>query len=313
MHIQSILNNIKQTKANAKQHMLAWKLGGIDGIVASIMLATRNSASYLNLTLASLIGNCLPLEAWEAIIIDQACQDDTPALLDAYEQRLPLVRLRSEVHCPHAALLNEATVVAKGRILVFLTDDRLVAPDFLLQHLLLHLQKECVVIGDDHRCIHTHLFAPDEPAQQGIPPQPLLTPADLDNPQQMATLTFSGETNYAPLFTYFEQQKQSPPFPWACFSLANASVPKKAVERVGGFDTGLDFGLEAADLAYRLHRAGVPFRFAPKAITLRQLRPNKPGNPRDLAQNLTRFFCKHPHLSEMEREILRRGRYAPTA
>ena len=210
-------------------------------------------------------------------------------------------------------MLNEAIAQAQGRILVFLDDDRLVAPDFLLQHLLLHLQKECVVIGDDHRCIHTHLFAPDEVAQAGIPPKPFLTPADLDDPKKLASLVFPGETNYAPLFAYFDQQKQSPPFPWACFSLANASVPKEAVERIGGFDTGLDWGLEATDLAYRLHQAGVPFRFAPKAITLRQLRPDKPGNPRDLAQNLTRFHCKHPHLNPMEREIIRRGRYAPTA
>src|SRR5581483_9598761 len=270
-----MLTFIREKFISVSLQMLIHQLSGDDGLAASTLLMTRNRVSYFDLTLTSLKCQVLPRKSWEVIVVDEASQDDTPAVLDSYESHLPLVCLRSEKRCERATLLNEAVTVAKGHILVFLSDDRLAQPDFLMQHLLLHMQKECVVIGDDHRCIYTHLFAPDELAQEGILPQPLLTPADLNDPQQMATLTFPGENNYAPLFAYFDQQKQSPPFPWACFSLANASVPKEAVERVGGFDTGLDFGLEATDLACRLHQAGVPLRFAPKAITLRQLRPDK--------------------------------------
>lgn len=294
-------------------HLLTWRFGQHSPTIASIVIATRNQATYLDLDLASLECQLLPKKSWEVLVVDEASQDDTPAVLDAYKSRLPLVCLRSAERCERAALLNEAIAVAKGHVLVFLEEDRLVQPDFLLQHLLLHLQGETVVMGDDHRCIHTHLFAPDEPAQQGIPPQPFLTPADLDDPRKLASLTFPGENNYTSLFAYFDQQKQTPPFPWACFSLANASVPKEAIERVGGFDTGLDWGLEAIDLAYRLHQTGVLFRFAPKAITLRQLRPARPGHQRDLSQNLTRFYCKHPHLNPLEQEIIRRGHYAPAA
>ena len=57
------------------------------GIAASVVIPTRNRSTYLDLVLASLEQQLLPRRCWEVVIVDNASQDDTPAVLDRRDRR----------------------------------------------------------------------------------------------------------------------------------------------------------------------------------------------------------------------------------
>ena len=58
--------------------------------------------------------------------------------------------------------------------MVFLGDDQIIPPEFLIWHLLAHVDGACVLLGECNRYIHTHLFSPSEPAVEGIASSPLI-------------------------------------------------------------------------------------------------------------------------------------------
>jgi GT2 family glycosyltransferase len=59
------------------------------------------------------------------------------------------------------------------------------------------------------------------------------------------------------------------PLPWRYFSTNNSSVPRSRLDAVGRFDEEFrTYGFEDLELGYRLHRAGLEFRFVPEARSL---------------------------------------------
>ena len=132
------------------------------GIAASVIMATCNKATYLDLTLAALEHQVLPADLWELIVVDDASADATPQILNFYGERgrLPLVCRRSPKNRGRAGARNDALALARGHVVIFLDDDRLTGPDFLLQHTLRHRGDPGVVHGNTNRRIHTHQSPP---------------------------------------------------------------------------------------------------------------------------------------------------------
>lgn len=87
-------------------------------------MASYNAAPYLGTAIASI--QAQTVRDWELIVVDDASQDQSPALIDAYaltDNRIRPVRL------PHnsgaAAARNTAIELARGRYIAFLdSDDR---------------------------------------------------------------------------------------------------------------------------------------------------------------------------------------------
>jgi glycosyltransferase involved in cell wall biosynthesis len=89
----------------------------------SVLLSTRDRASLLASTLEHLCRQeGLPAGRWEVVVVDNGSSDDTPAVLERFASRLPLVTLRQPQGGKSHAL-NRALEVARGAFLVFTDDD----------------------------------------------------------------------------------------------------------------------------------------------------------------------------------------------
>jgi glycosyltransferase involved in cell wall biosynthesis len=283
------------------------------GVSASVVIATHNRASYLNLTLAALERQHFPAGAWEIVVADAGSSDDTADTLVRCQRRrrVELVPVRvAAVGRAHA--LNEAVRAARGRIVVFLGDDRLVGPDFLLRHLLRQAITSGVVLGDSHRWIHTHLVPVSPLALAGVPGRAGMDPEELDQRERWVDLVFDQGEQREPLYRYFARHRVSIPFPWVSFDSGNASVAREVIMGTTGFDErfpGWDvevWGLAEKELAYRLHRSATLFHFVPGAWTLRQVCHVAPPPPSERLRNLGYLFGKHPELrcAAVERLLL---------
>lgn len=274
----------------------------------SVVIATLNRASYLNLTLAALERQRLPTLAWELVVVDENSRDHTQEVLDAWEDRCR-IRLRRRRGCGlgRAAALNQAMEEAQGEIIILLGEDRLVGPGFLLRHVAWHTWRQSLVFGSSHRWVHTHLYPLGEIASEGFRGNPTMDECDLDLPESWASRTFAAGRNFQPLWKAFRESRVHNRFPWVYADAGNLSAQRTVLLRTGGFDCGRDgwnlgeWGLCCQELAYRLHRSGLTCRYAERAIALRQVGPQPAIAAGDVERNVGYFFAKHP---EADRRLL---------
>jgi GT2 family glycosyltransferase len=216
-----------------------------------------------------------------------------------------------------AELFNKGVESSRGSILLFLHPDRIVGPDFLLRHLLPYLAQEphpAIVLGRDENDILTHLFTQEESRGNSAPIQTMLSPAELHDDVRLSKLTIPRAGATTAVFSHFHARRRQPPHPWSHFCSANASIYRTAFDASGGFDERFgDWGVEDIDLGMRLHRAGYRFAFAPEAASIRQVQPASEGNVRLLDRDICLLLSMHPDMTSVEREIVRRTSFIPSA
>jgi GT2 family glycosyltransferase len=143
----------------------------------------------------------------------------------------------SQPNAGPAAARNHALELARGRLVLFVDDDVIAAPDLIQQHVETHGQGEqpLVVIG------------------------PMLTPADAQMPPWVR---WEQTMLYRQYRAMLDGQYEPTP---RQFYTGNASVERAALVRAGGFDTRFRRA-EDIELAYRLKAGGARFVFNPDAI-----------------------------------------------
>jgi glycosyltransferase involved in cell wall biosynthesis len=271
----------------------------------SVVIPTRDCASYLELCLEALRNQPLDVHRWEIVVGDHGSRDETHRLLGQLtaDAGLPVRAMRLERGQPRGAVLNVLTRSATGHIIVFLSDDQVVSGDFLVRHIIGHLQGACVLIGSGQLEILTHVVPPGEPAQTGFAPVPVVS--DRGDPESSRGAAVRRRTDEGPMPQLFLRKKAAVPHPWAYFNTRNVSVERDVLLQHEGFDERLeDAALQDADLAYRLYSAGVPFRFDVRACATTQVRPRLSRDPATVRRDLCYTFAKHPRLSTRERGIL---------
>jgi hypothetical protein len=93
----------------------------------SVLLATHNRAASLERVLEGLQRQRLPQGlSWEVIVVQSACTDGTPEVLQRWADRLPLVWLAEAAPGKYVAM-NRGLELARGALLVFTDDD--IVPD----------------------------------------------------------------------------------------------------------------------------------------------------------------------------------------
>lgn len=95
------------------------------------IVTTFNRVSYLGAALDSLLGQTRPLD--ELIVVDDASQDDTPALLAGYGDRIRVIR--NPLNRGKPASLNAVIPEARGDYVWLFDDDDIALPDALARHL----------------------------------------------------------------------------------------------------------------------------------------------------------------------------------
>lgn len=111
----------------------------------TIITATFNAASPLPHLLASLAEQSC--RDFELIIQDGASTDDTVAIAEQWRERLPQLSVRSEADCGIYDAWNKALIRARGKWILFLGADDMLAEQNVLaraQNMLFPLQNEVV-------------------------------------------------------------------------------------------------------------------------------------------------------------------------
>jgi glycosyltransferase involved in cell wall biosynthesis len=100
--------------------------------VLTVLLATKNRAPILREVLASYCALRPPDSGWELVVVDNGSTDNTPEVLAAFSQRLPLHSVREPKAGKNSALNTGLKLVA-GDLVVLTDDDAFPAPDWLVQ------------------------------------------------------------------------------------------------------------------------------------------------------------------------------------
>ena len=126
----------------------------------SVVICTWNRAGLLRRTLQQMGALAVPAGAtWELIVVNNACTDDTDAVLNEFPD-LPLRRILEPAKGKSNAL-NRAVDEARGEYLLFTDDDVLVEPDWIAAYLAaFRRHPEAAVFG-----------GPIRPWFEGTPPE----------------------------------------------------------------------------------------------------------------------------------------------
>lgn len=89
--------------------------------LVSVVVATRNQALFLRRCLRSLVGQSLPRQAYEIIVVDDASTDSTRTVLDTYRGEVVGVRLPRHRGLPAAC--NEGLRRARGQFVARVDSD----------------------------------------------------------------------------------------------------------------------------------------------------------------------------------------------
>ena len=112
----------------------------------SIITVTHNRAELLRQKLAALAKQTLPPEAFELVVLANACTDETAELL---KDATPVYRLRvleSNIKLSASQARNRCAAQAQGHVIYLSDDDCLPDPATLAKHLKAQ-EKPCVAIG----------------------------------------------------------------------------------------------------------------------------------------------------------------------
>lgn len=216
----------------------------------SVIIPSYNKAKRLRLVLQTLVNQNCGAEKFEIIVVNDGSNDETGDTVIYFQNNTALnVTHIYQSNQGRAAARNRGIKAAKGDILLFLDDDRLVGEDFVNQHL--HWfenkqDKDFVVLGK-RMCLFFSRF--DEIYEYY---QQLLR----DTPEEL--FKRAREEHY-----YWKKVKpviEMPAISWMLFTTGNVSMGAKLFEKVGMFNEGFQgWGYEDTELGYRLWKEGIPF------------------------------------------------------
>ena len=98
----------------------------------TIIICTYNRAALLGKCLESLRAQTADTLRYEVLVVDNHSTDDTPSVVQAYEQEIPGLRhvMEAKIGLSHAR--NRGFAEAHGEYLIYLDDDVVLPPDYLL-------------------------------------------------------------------------------------------------------------------------------------------------------------------------------------
>lgn len=102
-----------------------------EGLIASVIICTRNRAASLGRTLASIVEAAEAVDdEWELIVVDNGSSDDTPAIVESFSDKLP-IRWAFEPEAGLSRARNAGVRASKGDFVLWTDDDVLVDGNWL--------------------------------------------------------------------------------------------------------------------------------------------------------------------------------------
>jgi glycosyltransferase involved in cell wall biosynthesis len=254
----------------------------------SVIIPSYNKEKRLGLVLHTLgIQNC-GMERFEVIVVDDGSTDHTRDIVRSYQKSTSLnIEYLYQLNKGRSAARNGGIRMAKGDIIIFLDDDRIVRENFINEHLRFYINKRnmnFVVLGK-RMCLFLSNFEVLFQEYQRIIQK---------NPEEL--FKKAREEHY-----YWKKAKsvtELAGISWMSFVTGNLSVGADLIRKVGLFDEGFQgWGYEDIELGYRLWKEGTRFFINEAAINyhLEHLR-NRRELEEDIARNRTYLLNIHPEF-----------------
>ena len=243
---------------------------------ASVIIPTFNRLPSLRRVLAGLEQQAAPGGiGLEIIAVDDGSTDGTAAWLREQSAR-GRVRSLSGANAGPASARNRGAAEAAGDVLLFLGDDTVPDPGWLLAHL------------EDHRVF-------------GGPDRPLAVVGYTGFPAAEDTPFLRHINELGAQFGYLLIEDPTR-VPFNFFYTSNVSVTRRAFTGLGGFrDDFPAAAWEDIELAYRAVRGGVRIRYQPRARTVHhhRIRPRTFCRRQRTSGRSAAIFARlHPELAE---------------
>ena len=207
----------------------------------SALLTTHNRAHLLPRVLEGLVRQSLDYARFEVIAIDDGSVDETPQILAAWQNRLPM-RVVRQNQAGLATAKNLGLFMARAPLVIFLDDDDVADPDLLVEHLAAHLadsDQAMAVLG-----------------RTTLAPEVAMIPV-------MNHVTKVG----CQLFSY-DWMKPGQMLDYTGFWGGRSSCKRELLVRHGAFHPDFRFGCEDIELGWRLRAHGLRVVYVPRAHTI---------------------------------------------
>jgi hypothetical protein len=250
----------------------------------SAIVVTHNAAGWIERCLQSLDGT-----GAEAIVVDNASTDGTPALV---REKFPNVRVLEEENRGFGAGNNAGMRVASGRYFLLLNPDAWLTEGAL---------DKLVAFADEHpeaAIVGPRLLNPDGSLQRSVRgyPSPWRIATEYFFLRKLGPRTHALNALFAEQFDH-ESVREAEYLFGACML-----VRREAVDSVGGFDEDFFLMSEEVDWCYRFRQAGWKVLFYPGAEVFHVVGASL--NPRQfhaIVRGHLQFLRKHRGEREAER------------
>src|SRR5436190_10932299 len=117
-----------------------WASGeqSIDDVDLTLLVCTHNHAGLLDRALQSIAAQAVPRGIrWEVLVVDNRCTDGTREVVRrwAADPRIPVLRSVNEPHLGVSFARKRGIRESRGRLIGFVDDDCLLAPDWVARAL----------------------------------------------------------------------------------------------------------------------------------------------------------------------------------
>jgi glycosyltransferase involved in cell wall biosynthesis len=232
---------------------------------ASIIIPTYNRADYLDLTLQSIKNQETGLFDMETIVVDDGSTDHTFEICRKYQKLIDIKYFfQEDLGNRTAQARNLGITNAKGEIIIFIDSGIILNSTCIYDHIITHSKssEEAAVIG--------YVYGFDQYCPNIEDLKSYVNVDNIDGSINKLKELGMFKDMRERLYMKADSQINEMPAPWVIFITCNCSIRKSTLERVGYFDTNLDFnwGVEDLELGYRLWKHNVKFIVDANAMSI---------------------------------------------
>ncbi|WP_025616728.1 glycosyltransferase [Salinispora cortesiana] len=256
-------------------------------LTSSVIIPTYNRRRLLSYTLDSLVGQSLPAEWFEVVVVDDGSDDGTGELVGRYHDRLNLRYFRRENEGWRvAAARNVGIAAARGEVTVLLDSGVLLHSGGLAAHVARHRRDDAPVAAIGY----VYGFNTDN--QDAEEMSAAIRVGDVDG--TIAQFAAAGRwlDVREEFYARHDDEFHDLPAPWVVFWTCNVSARTAQLRAAGGFDEEFrSWGGEDLDLAYRLCREGVRIVLERRASSIHYPHHKNHAEHDDIAEPNHHYFA----------------------